>query len=51
MLKALLKRARLYLETEQFDEAVRDFDTASKADSSNRGCPHTDEGIVILTNT
>lgn len=33
--KALLKRARLYLELEKYEEAVQDFDAASKADPSN----------------
>jgi DnaJ family protein C protein 7 len=34
--KALLKRARLYLETSQYEEAVRDFDAAQKLDPGNR---------------
>ena len=35
--KAQLKRARIYLDLEQYEEAVRDFDAASKADPGNRG--------------
>ncbi|XP_011686175.1 PREDICTED: dnaJ homolog subfamily C member 7 [Wasmannia auropunctata] len=35
-LKALLKRASIYMELEEFEEAVRDLEKASKMDKTNR---------------
>ena len=35
--KALLKRAELYLKTEQYDDAVRDYEAAIEQEPTNRG--------------
>jgi len=34
--KAYLRRAKSYMETEQFEEAVRDYETVTKSDKSNK---------------
>ena len=34
--KALLRRAKTYMETEQYEEAVRDYEKVMKADTGNR---------------
>lgn len=36
-LKALLKRATIYMELEEYEEAVRDLEKACKMDKNNRG--------------
>ncbi len=35
--KAFMRRANLYMQTEKYEEAVRDFEQAKKLDPENRG--------------